>query len=78
MGIDRPLAVVEIEGRILAGQLQIGLVERTDRADVAPVTVEFEAVDGAGLDGVRDDVAAEVVKMGVFGKQVDQAWTLKK
>ena len=72
IGPDRPLAVVEIEGRREVGEVDIGLPERIDRADVAPVGLGLgagahaalgEAVrDGlAVLDDAGDDILAEIV-----------------
>ncbi len=72
IGPDRPGAVVEVELRHKIGQVDIGLPEGVDGADVAPVGFLLKAGlhaavgetvrDGfAVLDDVRNDVIAEIV-----------------
>jgi hypothetical protein len=72
-GVDRPVAVVEVEDRVHRDQVGVRVVERVERPDVAPVVlvalgrpghvVVLEVVDVrlALLDEHRDDVAAHVV-----------------
>ena len=69
---DRPLVVVEVEGRQELGEVDVGLPERVDRADVAPVRLGLEAVHDARLveavrvrraarDDLRDEIVAEIM-----------------
>ncbi len=62
--VDRRIAVADIEGRRLAGQTQIGFVERSNRPDVLPVAVEQVDLDFVGFDRLREDFAAEVLMRG--------------
>ena len=81
-GVDRPFGVVEVEDRNGGDEVHVGVVERVDGADVAPVgavpfggagnVVQGEVVD-AGLalvDEVGNDVPAHVV-LGVEALGVD-------
>ena len=70
--VDRPLVVVEVEGRHRQEQVHVGLVVGVDRADVAPVAPlvlelagdlvggEVVEVRDPGLGEGRDHVAADV------------------
>ena len=56
-GVDRPITVVEVEGRIMADQIHMCFVVAVDGADIAPV------VRAANL--ARDSVLREVVNRGL-------------
>ncbi len=72
VGINRAFTVKEVERWIWAGQLKIGLIERADGADIPPVTIEIETIDGPVADGMRDDVSTEIVKTRIVIQQIDQ------
>ena len=60
-GVDDPVAVVEVELRVVIEQLHVRLPVALDGADVLPVAVEPIAEDArAAVEHRRDDVAAEV------------------
>ena len=79
IGPDRPFVVVEVQFRHEIGQVDIGLPEGIDGADVAPVRLGFQPRLDAGfgkamrhrlavLDDVGDQVIAEIMAgIGVFG-----------
>ena len=62
-GIDAvALLTVEVEGRVLAQQVHVGLPQGADRADVLPVALEFIGEQAVALvQNGGDDVLAEVV-----------------
>ena len=66
-GVNRIVCVEEIELRHDFGTLQVGLVERADRADVLPVALKDVAIDIAVLDDRRNDVFAEIFQVVVEG-----------
>jgi len=85
---DRPLAVVEVERRLDGDQVEVCLVVRRQRPDVAPVVavapkrpgyvVVLEVVDGCLVTAHEqgNDVAAHVVTrpgvLGVMGQRLDE------
>jgi len=82
MGSDRPVLIVEVQGRCHTGELKIGLPIGVDRAHIAPVSmvvVGCYIVKGTGEHPVflvdrREDVPAEVMAgsrgTGVFLKYI--------
>ncbi len=70
--INRAVRVVEVEWRVRLGQLEVGVIERTDGPDIPPVAVKVKSVHGPGADGVGDHIAAKVVEVGMLGEQIDQ------
>src|SRR5262249_34630053 len=74
VGADRPLAVVQVQHRVDADQVHVGLVVGLQGADVAPVRLllAVAVAAAAGEDAVRpqaagDGVAADVVAASVGG-----------
>ena len=65
VGVDRPARVEEVERRPAPRQLDVGLVERLDGADVGPVAAEDVGVDDVGRNRLRDDLLAEVDARGL-------------
>ena len=57
---DRRGHVEEVEARQLVGDVEVGLEEGADGPDVLPVALEDEGEDAQVLDGVGDDVLAEI------------------
>ena len=43
--VDRVLCVIKIKGRAGTGQIQIGLIERANRPNVAPVAVKIITIN---------------------------------
>src|SRR5436190_3806968 len=67
---DRRVHIEEIEAGQLGGDIEVGLEEVADGADVFPITLEDIGEDtilGAATgDRLRDDMFAEIVPLGVF------------
>ena len=62
--MNDPVAVVEVERRVIVEQVHLGLPVGVHGAHVLPVAVEAVSVDaGPGVDHVRHDVLAEVVPL---------------
>ena len=57
---NRRAHVEEIEPRQFGDQVQVGLEKRADGADVLPVTLKDVGENAVRVDGVRDDVLAEI------------------
>src|SRR5688572_1251316 len=69
VGIDRCVRIIKIEGRVRAGQLQVGFVERADGPDVLPVAVEVKAMHPMGMDRFGNDLTPKVVMPQMIGEQ---------
>ena len=54
MRVDRPARMEEVERRAAPRQLDVGVVERLDRADVGPVAAEEVRVDAMGAERRRE------------------------
>ena len=68
IGVDRPVAVVEVEDWIDGDQVHAGLIVGVERADVAPVgpllavlVAERIGEDAGVAEHLGDDIVAEVV-----------------
>ena len=62
VGEDRRGAFKEVKLRHQTAEIEVGVEEVTDGADVFPVALKVEVKDAFVLDGVRDDVLAEIVE----------------
>ncbi len=60
MGEDGGLCVVEIEGGVGLGHADIHFKEAANGSDIFPVAVEGVAADAALVEGLGQDIAAEI------------------
>ena len=65
------IGVVEVEARVGIGESQVGLVEGANGPDIHPIAVEIVAKDIAIMEGMRDDLTAEIVE-GILFEDIDQ------
>jgi hypothetical protein len=71
--VDGVVGVVEIKGRDVVAEGEVGLEVRLDRSDVLPVAAVDVGLDAHARDGVGDDVAAEVDELGVRQRLLEDA-----
>lgn len=67
VGVDEFARLVEIELWVWVGEGEVGLEEGLDGADVFPIAVENEGVEGGFAEEVWDDFFAEVGALGGEG-----------
>ena len=70
--VDHTIGTVEVKRRIVAGQGQVGLVVRLDRAQVLPVAVEQVGLHPMRLDAARENLLAEIGRQRRGVEQIDQ------
>ena len=63
--VDDALRAVEVEGRLGAGQRQIGLVIGLDRAQILPVAIEDVSLNVCVLIQPREHFLAEIGGQGL-------------
>ena len=59
-GEDRRVHVEKIEPWQFRSEIKVGFEEGADRSDVFPITLEHVGIDAIGLNGMRNDVLAEI------------------
>ncbi len=77
VGVDGFIGVEKVELGVRTGEHQVGLVERAYRPDIRPVAFEPVAEHGMVLDGVGDDMCAEIIE-GFLLQQVAEQFCIEE
>ena len=78
MGIDREFRVGEIKGRIGRRHFQVYFIKGANGPNVPPIVVKIKTIHLVRMDGLGNDIDAEIIVTGMIGEQVDQDIGLEK